>query len=186
MADLLQNNSDDDDDFEFVDIEKVKQEVKNKSDDESTFVEIENNSEAVKQELLMKYRIKQEVSEDEFKNADALMESNETEATDLMNKPAKEKKFFPEDEYLSCDQCNLTTPYISNLAKHKKMVHDKVRFPCEICNRDFADIKSHNDVVHAKVKKFMCERIPLERPQVSSTHQTTSLEKLSHMLCQLR
>ena len=82
------------------------------------------------------------------------------ESQDILNeniKDKKERRSFPQDEFLSCDQCDLKTPYLSNLKKHKKSVHEKVRFSCDICKREFADIKSHIDVVHAKVKGLKCD-----------------------------
>ena len=150
------HNITDDEDFDFVDFETVKNNsVDIERDEHYNFVEI--NPSEVKNELFSD-NVKFEVIDGFEKNiAPMKRKEGNPDSLDVKIKDKKGRRSFPQDEFLSCDECDLKTPYLSNLKKHKKYVHEKIRFLCEICNRDFSDIKSHMDVVHAKVKGLKCD-----------------------------
>lgn len=52
-----------------------------------------------------------------------------------------------------CDQCDYATDWPSNLSKHKKSVHDKIRLACEECDfttTNHGVLKKHMNNVHNK------------------------------------
>ena len=55
----------------------------------------------------------------------------------------------------SCDVCNKSLANNSSLKKHKKMVHDKLRYRCDICSKDFSansSLSVHKKAISKKDK----------------------------------
>ena len=150
MSDIWESNSDDE--YDFVDLDKTRNNIQeNKVDEEYNFVEVTKIGE--NDDNLLNVELKYEAEEISETN---VMPKNEKTKT-VESKPVKKKRLFSSNEFLSCDQCNHSTPYPSNLKKHKRTVHEKVRALCVVCNQEFADLKNHTEVVHEKIKNFKCD-----------------------------
>ena len=58
-----------------------------------------------------------------------------------------------------CDICNKLFSNKSNLRKHIKSVHEKMKFKCEICTTNFTrkdNLLSHKRNIHSKSIEFEC------------------------------
>ena len=76
-----------------------------------------------------------------------------------------------------CDICKKTFNDKSNLIKHKKIVHNKIRkYECDRCEKKFAvnhQLKQHMITVHEKLKLHQC--------QICLLHSTTKGNLRAHM-----
>ena len=54
----------------------------------------------------------------------------DSSSTKTLNKKIKENK----EDGFSCDRCNFTSIYSSNLSQHIKSKHEGVRYPCDQCD----------------------------------------------------
>ena len=55
-----------------------------------------------------------------------------------------------------CDICNKLFSNQSNLRKHIKSVHEKMKFKCEICGSQKDNLRRHKKAVHSKSIEFKC------------------------------
>jgi len=56
-----------------------------------------------------------------------------------------------------CDICKFESRFASNLKKHKRTVHDRVKSKCNICFKTFTYLKEHIDAMHKKNKLYICK-----------------------------
>jgi hypothetical protein len=57
---------------------------------------------------------------------------------------------------VKCEFCDFSTPDLSHLDQHKKLVH----FQCTKCSNNFASkkgLKRHIKIVHSKIRNFTCD-----------------------------
>ena len=57
----------------------------------------------------------------------------------------------------ACDECGKV---VINVREHKKNVHSKTKYPCDLCGKIFptkTSLKRHTEIVHEGIKKFECE-----------------------------
>ena len=146
----MANNLETDEEYDFVDLDKIE----NKFDEEHNFEEKYNfvDLEQTGDQILSD--VQERNVQEKMNNCD---KTDNEDGTGSEIKFEKEMKFFSPDDFLSCDQCNHSTPIASNLKRHIRTVHHKIRALCGICDQEFADLKNHREVVHEKVRNFKCE-----------------------------
>ena len=68
--------------------------------------------------------------------------------------------YCSEEKPFVCNMCGHRFNKKSNMVKHVKMVHEKLRpWTCEECNKSFSDRRdliAHEDSVHKGLKPFDC------------------------------
>ena len=112
--------------------------------------------------------VKVETEDDDFRlpherhgEEEAAEDASEAASDD----PDWEKDPFPEEEVKAkkhqCDQCDYATDWPSNLSKHRKSVHEKIRLACEECDfttTNHGVLKKHMAKVHDKERARMRQR----------------------------
>ena len=56
-------------------------------------------------------------------------------------------------EKYSCETCGKELQDKYTFKAHISAVHNKVKNPCDICGKEFANLKQHISLVHEKMKK---------------------------------
>lgn len=58
----------------------------------------------------------------------------------------------------ACEECNVFFDSSTKLNVHKREQHSsKGGFWCEICSRNFANLRSHHLIVHTRLRPFVCD-----------------------------
>ena len=65
-----------------------------------------------------------------------------------------------EEDGFSCDRCDFTSIYSSNLSQHIKSKHEGVRYPCDQCEyvaTEKGHLNTHKKSIHEGIK-YLCDR----------------------------
>eukprot|EP00092_Neocalanus_flemingeri_P002723 GFUD01002916.1.p1 GENE.GFUD01002916.1~~GFUD01002916.1.p1 ORF type:complete len:596 (-),score=115.32 GFUD01002916.1:243-2030(-) len=55
-----------------------------------------------------------------------------------------------------CKFCDYKSNNAGNVIKHQQTIHEGITEPCDICGKNYKDVKSHKRAVHFKVRPFKC------------------------------
>ena len=86
--------------------------------------------------------------------------------------------------------CSSSFKYKQSLVRHKRSVHEGVKFECPVCGRMFGqsfDMKIHVETVHKQIKKFKCHLCGMEFGQAVKlkTHIDVVHNKIKAFSCHL-
>jgi len=59
-----------------------------------------------------------------------------------------------------CKYCDYTSNNAGSIKKHEQTKHEGITETCDICGKNYKDVKSHKKAVHFKVRPFKCPHCP--------------------------
>ena len=79
----------------------------------------------------------------------------------MVNQKCCKAIMMQEKKYFTCGKCSKSFVSSTNLNRHYKCVHDKIRdIKCEICDyaaSNISDVRRHTKVTHLQIKNFSCD-----------------------------